>query len=131
VLQALHQAPLLTPGGSLVFDADLSDFKNLIEDFNHLSLDQVTAFALWFMGDVNKPLKTCLPGNMIMRYLNVNAGGNASLITCFKQECCTVSCLVWHTIKNHFSTVSYKALLIHKRDFAYKCSESGDVFFDG
>ena len=47
-----------------------------------------------------------------------------------KAECCTVSCLVWYTIKNHFSTISYKALL-GKKDFAYKCSESGDVFFDG
>ena len=123
--------PGTTPGGRQVFDANLSDFKNLIEDFNHLSLDQVTAYALWFMGDVNKPLKTCLPGNMTMRYLGVNAGGNAGLVACFKQECRTVSCLVWHTIKNHFSTVSYKALLVCKKDFVYKCSESSDVFLDG
>jgi hypothetical protein len=123
--------PGTTPGGHPVFDADLSDFKNLIEDFNHLSLDQVTAYALWFMGDVNKPLKTCLPGNMTMRYLGVNAGGNAGLVACFKQECRTVSCLVWHTIKNHFSNVSYKALLVHKKDFAYACSERGDVFLGG
>ena len=112
-------SPGTTPGGCLVFNANLSDFKNLIEDFNHLSLDQVTAFASWFMGDVNKPLKTCLPSNMTMRYIDVNAGGNAGLVACFKQECHTVSCLVWHTIKNHFSTISYEDLLVHKKDFAY------------
>ena len=35
------------------------------------------------------------------------------------------------TIKNHFSTLLYKALLVCKKDFAYECSESGDIFFDG
>ena len=123
--------PGTTPGGRPVFDANLSNFKNLIEDFNHLSLDQVMAYASWFMLDVNKPLKTRLPGDMTMRYLNVNAGGNEGLVACFKQECHTVSCLVWHTIKNHFSAVSYKALLVCKKDFAYVCSKSGDVFLDG
>jgi hypothetical protein len=52
--------PGTTPGERPVFDADLSDFKNLIKVFNHLSLDQVTAHASWFMGNVNEPLKTCL-----------------------------------------------------------------------
>ena len=89
-------SPGTTPGGCPVFDADLSNFKYLIKDFNHLSLDQVMAFTSWFMGDVNKPLKTCIPSDMTMRYLNVNVGGNAGLVACFKQECCTVSCLDWY-----------------------------------
>ena len=33
-------------------------------------------------------------------------------------------CLVWHTIKNHF-------LLVRKKDFAYECEETGNIFLDG
>jgi hypothetical protein len=58
-----------TPGGHPIFSADLSNFKILIKEFNHLTLDQVTAFAFWFMGDLKEPLKTCLPTNMQMKTL--------------------------------------------------------------
>jgi hypothetical protein len=35
----------LSPGGKDIYHADLSNFKNLIEDFNHITLEQVMAFA--------------------------------------------------------------------------------------
>jgi hypothetical protein len=57
--------------------------------------------------------------------------GNDGLVACFKQECRTVSCLVWHTIKNHFSATSYKSPLVCKKDFAYECEETGDIVYDG
>jgi hypothetical protein len=72
--------PGSTPGGHLIFSMDLSNFKNLIKEFNHLSLDQVTAFASWFMGDLNEPLKTCLPTKMQMKYLDINVPGNDGLL---------------------------------------------------
>jgi hypothetical protein len=43
-----------SPGGKDIYSADLSDFKNLIEDFQHITLEQVMAFASWFMGDYNE-----------------------------------------------------------------------------
>ncbi len=66
-----------------------------------------------------------------MKYIEVNAPGNSGLVACFKQECDTVSCLVWHTIKNHLTTTSYKALLVRKKEFAYECNEKGDITYDG
>ena len=42
-----------------------------------------------------------------------------------------VSCLVWHTIKNHFSATSYKSLFVCKKDFAYECEETGDIVYNG
>jgi hypothetical protein len=123
--------PNRTPSGRETYNTTLSMFKNLIEDFNHLTLDDVMAFASWFMGDLATPRSIRLPTNMTMKYLDVNASGNDGLVACFKQECCAVSCLVWHTIKNHFSMTSYKALLVCKKDFAYECEETGVIVYDG
>jgi hypothetical protein len=79
----------------------MSNFKNLIKEFNHLSLNQVTALVSWFIGDLNEPLKTRLPTNMQMKSLDLNVTGNDGRLACFKQECRTVPCLVWPTIKNN------------------------------
>ena len=68
---------------------------------------------------------------MTMQYLDLNAPGNSGFVACFKQECHTVSCLVWHTIKNHLTTTSYRALLVCKRDFAYEYDETGDIIYTG
>jgi hypothetical protein len=123
--------PNKTPSGRDTYNAALSVFKNLVEDFNHLSLEDVTAFASWFMGDFTTPHSVRPHNDMTMKYLDVNATGNDGLVACFKQECRTVSCLVWHTIKNHFSATSYKSLLVCKKDFAYVCEETGDIIYDG
>jgi hypothetical protein len=45
---AISPTPKRSPGGKDIFHADLSNFKNLIEDFNHITLEQVMAFASWF-----------------------------------------------------------------------------------
>jgi hypothetical protein len=68
---------------------------------------------------------------MTMKFIDLNAVGNTGLVACFKQECHTVSCLVWHTIKNHITTTSYRALLVHKKDFAFKCAKTGNVIYEG
>ena len=107
------------------------NFKNLIEDFNHLSIEEVMAFTLWFMGDLGQALAVRPVNDMKMKWLDVNAPGNDGLVSCFKQECCTVSYVLWHTIKNHLSPASYKSLLVRKKDFAYECTETGDVYYDG
>jgi hypothetical protein len=121
----------LSPGGKDIYHADLSNFKNLIEDFNHITLEQVMAFASWFMGDNHQLLVVRPLTDMKMKYLDVNAPGNLGLVACFKQECCTVSCLVWHTIKNHLTATSYTALLVLKKEFTYKCNETGDITYRG
>jgi hypothetical protein len=110
--------------------ADLVDFKNIIEDFQHITLEQMMAFASWFMGDKRQLMTLHHPTDMTMKYLDVNAAGNLDLVACFKQECHTVSCLVWHTTKNHITTISYCALLVCKKDFAYECIETGNVIYE-
>jgi hypothetical protein len=123
--------PNRTPSGRETYNATLSVFKNLIKYFNHLTLDDVMAFAFWFMGNLTTPRLVRPPTDMTMKYLDVNTSGNNGLVACFKQECCAFSYLVWHTIKNHFSATSYKALLVRKKDFAYECEETGDIVYDG
>lgn len=89
------------------------------------------AFTSWFMGDEAQALAVRASDDMKMRYLDVTATGNSGLIACFKQELRTVSCLIWHTTKNHFSALAYKALLVRKKDFAYECTESSEVTYNG
>ena len=43
-----------SPGSKEIYAANLSGFKNLIEDFQNIILEQVMAFASWFMGDYNE-----------------------------------------------------------------------------
>jgi hypothetical protein len=121
----------LSPGNKEIYLADLADFKNLIEEFQLIALKQVMAFASWFMGDNGQLMTLCHPMDMTMKYLDVNAAGNLGLVACFKQECRTVPCLVLHTIKNHIITISYRALLVHKKDFTYECAKTGDVIYEG
>jgi hypothetical protein len=67
---------------------DLADFKSLIEDFQHITLKQVMAFASWFMGGNGQLMTLCHPpSDMTMKYIGVNAAGNLGLVACFKQEC--------------------------------------------
>jgi len=120
-----------TPGGQPRYSADLGDSKNLLEEYKHITIEQVMAFTSWFMGDEAQALAVRAPDDMKMRYLDVTAAGNSSLVARFKQELRTVSCLIWHTIKNHFSASAYKALLVRKKDFAYECTESSEVTYDG
>ena len=123
--------PNKTHSGHEPYKPTLSMFKNLVKDFNHLTLEDVMAFASWFMSNLSTPRAVRSTNDMTMKFLDVNASGNDGLVSCFKQECWVVSCLVWHTIKNHFSTKSYKALLVCKKDFAYECEETGDIVYNG
>ena len=107
--------PNKTSSGHEMFNATLSMF-------NHLTLDDVMTFASWFMGDLSTPRAVRSTNDITMKFLDVNASGNDGLVACFKQECQAVSCLVWHTIKNHFSG---------KKDFNYECEETGDIVYDG
>jgi hypothetical protein len=120
-----------SPGDKDIYSADFSDFKNLIEDFQHITLKQVMAFASWFMGDEYQLRALHAPDDMTMKFIDLNAVGNTGLVACFKQECRTVSCLVWHTIKSHITTTSYRALLVCKKDFAFECAKTGDVIYEG
>jgi hypothetical protein len=128
---SISPTPKLSPVGKDIFHANLSNFKNLIKDFNRIALEQVMAFASWFMGDYGQSLVVRPLTNMKMKYIDVNAPGNPGLVVCFKQECCNVSCLIWHTLKNHLTMTSYKALLICKKEFTYKCNEMGDINYKG
>ena len=72
--------PNRTPSGRKTYNATLSVFKNLIKDFNHLTLDDVMAFASWFMGNSTTPQSVRLPTDMTMKYFDVNASGNNGLV---------------------------------------------------
>ncbi len=82
---AISPTPKCSPGGKDIFHADPPNFKNLIEDFNHITLEQATAFDSWFMGDYGQSLAVHPSTDMKMKYIDVNAPGNSGLVACFKQ----------------------------------------------
>lgn len=85
----VHAVPATTPAGNPKYNADLSDFKNLVDDFSHITLEQVMAFASWFMGDDHQP-RAVRTSSLKMKYIDVNAAGNPGLVARFKHECRTV-----------------------------------------
>jgi hypothetical protein len=90
----IYANPVCYPGNKEIYLADLANFKNLIKDFQHITLKQVMAFASWFMGGNGQLMTLHHPSVMTMKYIDVNATGNLGLVACFKQECHTVLCLV-------------------------------------
>jgi len=127
----VNGATALTPGGKDTYSVDLSDHKNLIDEYQHLTLEDVMAFASWFMGDINEPRTVRALNDMKMRFLDLEAAGNAGYVARFKQECRQVSCLIWHTIKNNFTSTSWKSLLVRKKEFSYECTETGQIEYEG
>jgi hypothetical protein len=41
----IYATPACSPGNKEIYLADLADFKNLIKDFQHITIEQVVAFA--------------------------------------------------------------------------------------
>ena len=126
----VHAVPATTPAGNPKFNADISDYKNLVDDFSHITLEQVMAFASWFMGDEHQP-RAVRRATLKMKYIDVNAPGNSGLVARFKHECRTVSTMLWHTIRNHLTATSFKALMVRKKDFLYVCEETGNYTCEG
>ena len=77
--------PNKTPSGRMTYNITLSVFKNLIEDTNHLTLDDVMAFASRFMGDLSTPCAVRPHNNMTMKFFDTNALGNNSFVACYKE----------------------------------------------
>ena len=48
---AISTNPACSPGNKDIYLPTLATSKNLIKDFHHISLEQVMAFASWFIGD--------------------------------------------------------------------------------
>ena len=126
----VHATSATTPAGNPKYNADLSDFKNLVDNFSHITLEQVMAFESWFMGDDHQP-RAVRHSSLKMKYIDVNAPGNSGLVARFKHECCTVSTMLWHTIRNHLTSTSFKALMVQKKDFLYVCEEMGNHTCEG
>jgi hypothetical protein len=80
----IYATPACSPGNKDIYLADLANFKNLIEDFQHITLKQVMAFVPWFMGGEGQLMNLHHPSNMTMKYIDVNTAGNLGLVACFK-----------------------------------------------
>ena len=126
--------PTITSGGRKVFNVDFTEYKELLEEYQHISLDQIKAFVSWFMGDDSQALDKrdeTKKDALKMFPVDVNATGNAGLVNRFKVQCRIVSGIILHTIKNHFTSTSYKSFFVHKKEFSYTCSETDEVSFEG
>jgi hypothetical protein len=67
-----HPHPAPSSGSKEIYLADLADFKNLIEAFQHITLEQVMAFATWFMGDDRQLMTLCHPSDMTMKCISTS-----------------------------------------------------------
>ena len=67
--------------GSEVYNVDLADFTNLLEDYHHLTDDQVMDFSGWIYDDESQKLKKSI--NMVVKAINLNAEGNQGIVNCF------------------------------------------------
>ena len=125
--------PKMSPSGkTAVMNVAFTEHKHLLEEYQHITLDQVMAFVAWFMGDANqKRQKHANEKDMLMQPIDPNAAGNAGTTDLFKQSCRIVSQIIWHTIKNHITPTSYRSFLVHKKQFMYTCAETGEVYFEG
>ena len=131
---AINATPTVLSGGRKVHNVDFLDFKDLLEDYQHITLDQVKAFVSWFMGENSQALEKrdgSKKDSMKMYPVDPNLPGNAGLVNRFKIQCRIVSGIILHLIKNHFTSVSYKSFFVHKKQFSFTCSETDEVSFEG
>ena len=131
---AINATPTVLSGGRKVHNVDFLDFKDLLEDYQHITLDQVKAFVSWFMGENSQALvkrDESKKDSMKMYPVDPNLPGNAGLVNRFKIQCHIVSGIILHLIKNHFTSVSYKSFFVHKKQFSFTCSETDKVSFEG
>ena len=130
---AIYAEAKIGPDGvTSIFNVNLGDFKNLVDDFHHLTMDQVMAYVAWFMGDATQTLtKHASTDDHIMKSINPNAAGNGGLVDIFKQQLRITSQLIWLTIKNYITETSYRSFLVHKKDFMYTEQNTGEVYMEG
>lgn len=131
---SVAKAMTMTPGGKPMFLANFEDFKNLIEDFNHLTLEHVMAFASWFMGDINNLLPSMSPQTWkLSEFLSMQLVMKVLLpaLSSFKQECCTlyhVVCTLAHNQQEPSFVHVVLGTSCSQEDFAYECTETGHVY---
>ena len=68
--------------GMYYWNANLSDYKNLLTQFHLLTLDQVHAFSVWFIGYELSSLATS--SHMNINAVETNVSGNLSLVNQYK-----------------------------------------------
>ena len=98
--------------GSKVYNVDLAGFTNLLEDYNHLTDDQVMNLSRRIYDDEIQKLEKLT--NMVVKSINPNAEGNQGLVNLLKILLCIISGVVHMTFKNHATLQSYKSFLTEK-----------------
>ena len=53
------------------------------------------------------------------------------LVCQYKVQLRIIDQLVFHFLKNHITTTSYKSFLAHKHDFSFKDEKTGNVVYSG
>ena len=103
--------------GSEVYNANLADFTDLLEDYHHLSDKQVMNFSGWIYGDEIQKLDKST--HIVVKAIDPNAERNHGiengLYICF----CILSGAVNMNFKNHMNLQSYKYLLTEKKSLCY------------
>ena len=88
-----------------------------MEDYPHLTDEQVMNFSWWIYGDEIQKLKKST--NMVMKVIDLNAEVNQGMVNCLKIRICILSGVVHMTFKNHVTLQSYKSFLPEKKSFWY------------
>ena len=89
---------------SEVYNVNLADFTNLLEDYHHLADKHVMHFSGYIYGDEIQKLEKSI--NMVVKAINPNAEGNQGMMNRLKILLRIISGVVHMTLKNHVNLQS-------------------------
>ena len=111
------------------WDADLSEYKNILVDIHSVTLLQVRCWSGWFMGDENQDL--LVSTDMKIKAIDPNKVGNQGLVNRQKIRLRRLSGALHFIAKNHIKRSSYNSFYPRKEIFLYKDEITGREFVCG
>ena len=103
--------------GSEVYNVNMADFTNLLEDYYHLTDKQVMDFSGWIYGNEIKKLGKST--DMAVKAINTNAEGNQGMLNHLNIRLSILSGVLHMNFDKHVSLQSYKYFLKEKNSFCH------------
>ena len=100
-----------------------------MEDYHHLTDDEVIIFYEWIYGDKSQKLEKST--NMVVKAIDSNAEVNQGKVNCLKIRIRIISGVVHMTFKNHVTLQSYKSFLTERNYFCYTYEATNRSVFCG
>jgi hypothetical protein len=101
---------------------NLRNCVNLLMQWTKVSTKRCQLFVQWFSGNDAIKLDNKFESNPKLRRviaLDCNDATNKGLVRRYKMQLCIINQLIFHVLKNHLTTSSYKSFLAHKHEFLF------------